>query len=164
MWCCLGPYDLASNLYRSILLVLPKVWQDRKFSAVENWNCISLYHQALGMALHEVLFLQRNDENGYRSAQQFLKINKLEFKYTKHRLALFLMFHLTLNGCRAAFLKQCWQVDHQTEHLHTAMCIELATQKGWRRYAFPCFISFILRYLSQTERYSQVLWLIWKLI
>ena len=45
-----------------------------------------------------------------------------------------------------------------------AMCIELATQKGWRRYAFPCFISFILQYLSQTERYSEVLWLIWKLI
>ena len=43
---------------------------------------------------------------------------------------------------------------------YRAMCIELATQKGWRRYAFPRFISFILRYLSQTERYSQVLWLI----
>ena len=41
-----------------------------------------------------------------------------------------------------------------------AMCIELATQKGWRRYAFPRFISFILRYLSQTGRYSHVLWLI----
>ena len=37
------------------------------------------------------------------------------------------------------------------------MCIELATQKGWRRYAFPCFISFILRYLSQTERYRHVI-------
>ena len=33
-----------------------------------------------------------------------------------------------------------------------AMCIELATQKGWRRYAFPHFISFILQYLGQTER------------
>ena len=47
---------------------------------------------------------------------------------------------------------------------HMAMCIELATQKEWRRYAFPRFISFILQYLSQTERYSHVLWLIWKLI
>ena len=46
---------------------------------------------------------------------------------------------------------------------HMAMCRELA-MKGWRRYAFPHFISFILRYLSQTERYSQVLWFIWKLI
>ena len=49
-------------------------------------------------------------------------------------------------------------------HCSMAMCIELATQKGWRRYAFPRFISFLLRYLSQTERYSHVLWLIWKLI
>ena len=48
----------------------------------------------------------------------------------------------------------------QDETLYRAMCIELATQKGWRRYAFPRFISFILRYLSQTERYSRVLWLI----
>ena len=48
--------------------------------------------------------------------------------------------------------------------IHVAMCIELATQKGWRRYAFACFISFILRYLSQTERYNHVLGLIWKLI
>ena len=32
------------------------------------------------------------------------------------------------------------------------MCIELATQKGWRRYAFPRFISFILRNISAKQK------------
>ena len=39
-------------------------------------------------------------------------------------------------------------------YYYTWPYIGLATQKGWRRYAFPHFISFILQYLSQTERYK----------
>ena len=44
-----------------------------------------------------------------------------------------------------------------------AMCLELATQKGWRRYDFSV-LHFIhcCDIVSQTERYSQVLWLIVK--
>ena len=68
------------------------------------------------------------------------------------------MTRIIVNSCIRVHSVPLLSAVHRD--LDMAMCIELATQKGWRRYAFPRFISFILRYLSQTERYSHVLWLI----
>ena len=55
---------------------------------------------------------------------------------------------LTMPTCLQCFYKL--SAKNWPSYMGLAMCIELATQKGWRRYAFLRFISFILRYLSQT--------------